>query len=105
MASGRGERWTPYYVVGRLLGLAEDYWVRFDGWCAASGFDPLEMTFDRMLNVLEYWATLDAEETDLKKWEARLWRPPKGEAPAAGSAWSPEAETSAFAALKKQTGG
>lgn len=83
----------------RLYYLVRSKWALFDGELASRDIDPLYMPFDRFLNLIYWWAVQDADPKEIDKFDRQLWRPPKGEAPAAGSPWSPEAETAAFASL------
>jgi hypothetical protein len=89
-------------VTQRLVGLARREWASFDG---ESVTDPLLLPPDRFLNRIYWWAIRNAQEQEqIDKFDRRLWRPPRGKAAAPGSPWSPEAETSAFAALAAQVG-
>lgn len=77
-------------------------WRPLDGWAVSRNMPPLdEMELRRFCNLVYWWATKDAEnDAAVKRFEARLWQPPKGVAPAPGSPWSPEAENAAFGAFK-----
>lgn len=86
----------------RLFGLVRREWASFDG---DSVEDPLLLPPDRFLNRVYWWAIKNAhEQAQIDKFNRKLWRPPRGKAAAAGSPWSPEAETQAFAALAAQVG-
>lgn len=63
------------------------------------------MDLDRFCSVVHWFATRNAEkESDIRNFEARLWRPPSPAAPIhPASPWSPENETAAFAAVKAGT--
>lgn len=75
-------------------------WPSFDGWQASQGVDPLhDLSPDRFFSLVYYYMTRYADESERKKFDARLWVPPKGEAPEPGSPWSPEAEKAAFQGL------
>jgi hypothetical protein len=77
----------------------------FDGWAASSGIDPMGIPADRLLNLAYWWATRNAEdENAIRKFDARLWQPPVGEAPAPGSVWDPEIENAALGALATALG-
>lgn len=76
----------------------------FDGLLASQNVDPMLLPFDRFLSAVHWWVTNGATQDSLERFERRLWMPPKGQAPAPGSPWSPEAETAAFAALAAQVG-
>ena len=87
-------------MTARLVGMLGSNWPVFDGWAASSGMDPLELPIDRLLNLAYWWATRNAEdENEVRKFDSRLWQPPRGEAPAPGSVWDPENENAALAAL------
>lgn len=88
-------------MTHRLLHLMEDRWETFDGWYAveASGNDPLDLPFDRLLSVVYYWATQEADEQEVQKFDTRLHRPPPGVVPTTGP-WTAEAETAAFKSVK-----
>lgn len=61
----------------------------------------MELSIDRMLNLIYFWATRNAQdEQALAKFDRKLWMPPKGEEAPAESPWSAANETSAFKALK-----
>lgn len=91
----------------RLLHLADKNWAKFDGWAASRPFDPFDLTIDRLLNTIYFWATQHASQKDLAKFDSHLWMPPPDIAVTEGP-WSPEAETAAFkglaAALNVKTG-
>lgn len=91
-------------MTARLIGLIKNEWSAFDGLLASQDVDPMLLPFDRFLNTVHWWATKEATQESLTRFERRLWMPPKGEAPAPGSPWSPEAETAAFASLAAQVG-
>jgi hypothetical protein len=90
-------------VTVRLLGIVNDHYPMIDGELAlTSGMDPLDLPLDRLCNLAFHFATRNASnEIELKKFEARLWRPPAGEEIDEEQAgpWSPESETAAFKAL------
>src|SRR3546814_13725564 len=63
----------------------------------------MELPIDRLLNLVYFWATRNAQdEQTLAKFDRKLWMPPKGEEPPAESPWSAANETSAFQAFKAQ---
>lgn len=102
MASGKDGR-APYYVTLRLVYLASDNWSTLDGWAASRNTDLMSLPIDRMLNLVYFWATKNAEnEQDLAKFDRKLWMPPKGVVPPPESPWSSANETSAFKAFKAQ---
>jgi hypothetical protein len=70
-------------------------WATFDGYAVGHNLGDLR-------ELPRWMLTKDAgSEADLRKFEARLWMPPTGEVPAAGSPWSAEGETAAFAAFTR----
>ena len=92
-------------MTARLLRLVDDNFATFDGWAASSGLDPLGLPLDRLLNLAYWWATRNAEdENAIRKFDARLWQPPRGETPAAGSVWDPDVENAALGALAMALG-
>jgi hypothetical protein len=89
-------------VTVRLVGLARREWASFDGSIVE---DPLLLPPDRFLNRVYWWAIKNAsEQSQIDKFDRKLWRPPRGKRAAPGSPWSPEAETQAFASLAAQVG-
>lgn len=90
-------------MTQRLLQLAEQHWVTIDGEAAMRGVDPLELPFDRLLNIVYHVATREGTPDDVRKFDIRLWVPPPGVAPTRGP-WSAEAEADAFRALKAALG-
>lgn len=89
----------------RLADLALKYWRYVDGYAAAHGQTSrlADLDLDRFCSLVWWWATRNAEkDSDIRKFESRIWRPPEGEV--AAGPWSPEAEQSAFAALKQGLG-
>lgn len=84
--------------------MVEDAWSTFDGWAVSQGFDPRELEGDRLLSAAYYWATKDGDQESIKKFDTKLYMPPKGVAATEGP-WSPEAETNAFNAFKSSISG
>ncbi|QDP45523.1 hypothetical protein SEA_FUZZBUSTER_39 [Microbacterium phage FuzzBuster] len=71
----------------------------------AHGMEDLRtLSLDRFCNYVYWMATRNASATDIEKFRARLWRPPKGEVPDDRSPWSQANETGAFQALKAGLG-
>jgi hypothetical protein len=89
----------------RLASIAVEHWRYIDGFAVSQGVQDLRtLPLDRFCSFVTWWATRNAEkESDIRQFEARLWRPVAG-AEAAGP-WSREAETSAFQALRKGVSG
>ena len=88
----------------RLARIALDHWWAIDGFAASQNMPDLgRMPLGRFCSFVYWWATRNAEkESDITRFDAQLWRPPPGKA--GMGPWSAEAETSAFAALKKGLG-
>lgn len=85
----------------RLLHLASENWPTLEGWATSRNTDLMELPIHRMLNLIYFWATRNAQdEQTLAKFDRKLWLPPKGAEPPKESPWSAENETSAFKALK-----
>src|SRR3546814_12916525 len=83
----------PYYVTFRLLHLASENWPTLEGWATSRSTDIAELPIDRMLNLIYYWATRNAQdEAALAKFDRKLWMPPKGEEAPAESPWSAQTE-------------
>src|SRR3546814_21097573 len=77
----------PYYVTFRLLHLASENWPTLEGWATSRNTDLMELPIDRLLNLVYFWATRDAQdEQTLAKFDRKLWMPPKGEEPQIGRA-------------------
>lgn len=75
------------------------------GEAVSRGLEDLDsMPLSRFVPFMWWWCTHDREPADVEKFRARLWRPPKGEAPAPQSPWAPENEKKAFAALQAMVG-
>lgn len=85
----------------RLLHLASENWPTLEGWATSRNTDLMDLPIDRLLNLIYFWATRNAQdEATLAKFDRKLWMPPKGEEAPAESPWSAANETSAFKALK-----
>lgn len=85
----------------RLLHLASENWPTLEGWATSRNTDITALPIDRMLNLIYFWATRNAQdEQTLAKFDRKLWMPPKGEEAPVESPWSAANETSAFKALK-----
>lgn len=83
------------------MGLADQNWLRFDGWSAARGVDPLELPPQRFLTLVYHFATREGSPDDIAKFDRRLWVPVKGAVPPPESPWSAANETNAFKAFKQ----
>lgn len=91
--------------MARYIALARDNWNEIDGWAVSQQIEILDLTTDRFCNLLWWYATRNAEDpSDVKRFEARLWQPPKGVVPTSGP-WEAQAETDALSALKAQLTG
>lgn len=85
----------------RLLALALESWMEFDGWAAARKVDPVELRPGRLLNLIWHWATEGGDPKEIQKFRLRVWQPPKNVEVTSGP-WSAEAEMGAFSSLKAQ---
>lgn len=47
-------------------------WPLFDGWCAARNVDPLELTWDRCLNLVYFFATHNATKEKKAEFDAAM---------------------------------
>lgn len=89
-------------MTARLINLVKQEWASFDG---SSPSDPFEMRPDRFLNKIYWWSIKNAtEQSEIDKFNRRLWVPPPGVVPAPGSPWSAEAETASFGDLASAFG-
>lgn len=87
----------------RLLHLASENWPTLEGWATSRNTDLMDLPIDRMLNLIYFWATRNAQdEQTLAKFDRKLWMPPKGEEAPPESPWSAANETDAFKAFKAQ---
>lgn len=80
-------------------------WERFDGQMAMKNVAPLELEFERFLNLVYAWYTDGMDEQEIAKFDAKLWIPPKGKPIPAESPWSAENERKAFAQFKTAVNG
>ena len=69
----------------------------------SSGLDLLDLPVARFLSVVYYWAIKGTDDIGRQRFDARLYQPPPGVVPEVGP-WTPEAEQSAFRALKAGLG-
>lgn len=93
-------------MIERLVGLMIAEWEDFDGWCIERRIDPLELNIDRLLNLIQWWATKDAEDPQkVKQWKDKLHRPPAGISKTQGrQPWTQDEEQSSFRALQQAVG-
>jgi len=47
-------------------------WPLFDGWCASQNVDPLELPWDRCLNLVYYFATRNASKEKKQEFDAAM---------------------------------
>src|SRR3546814_7458014 len=52
----------PYYVTFRLLHLASENWPTLEGWATSRNTDLMELPIDRLLNLVYFWATRNAQD-------------------------------------------
>lgn len=63
------------------------------------------LPLDRFSNFVYWMATRNSDATDIEKFRAKLWRPPKGEIVTdSRSPWAPQNEQQGFSALKLALG-
>lgn len=93
-------------MTARLLGMLQEHWVVIEGERAFShpGVGLLDMPLAELLNLVYYWATRHGDEAAIRKFDARLYRPPPGVVPTEGP-WTVEAETAAFRGFARQVRG
>lgn len=90
----------------RLIATAQANWVMLDGWAMSRNIELESLDLNRFLNLVYYWLTRKAEdEKELKKFDAKLYMPPKGVRAEPGSPWSPESETAAFDSFVSEVSG
>ena len=92
-------------MTDRLLAIAIKNWASVDGYAVGHGIDLGKMPLHRVCNFVYWLFTRNGQDTDIAKFDAKLWRPPVGAIPDARSPWSAENETKAFQALKSQLAG
>lgn len=85
----------------RLAQIAEERWAELDGFSVSRNMPNLEdLPLDRFANFVWWYLTKDLDHTNVEKFRARLWQPPKGQR--GQGPWAPNAETAAFKALQAQ---
>lgn len=90
----------------RLGSIATTNYETLDGFAVSQNMPPLEsLPLKRFCNFVYWYVTRKGDENEVTKFRAKLWQPPKGEAPDKRSPWAPENEMAAFSALKAATGG
>jgi hypothetical protein len=47
-------------------------WPLFDGWCASQNVDPLDLPWDRCLNLIYYFATRNASKEKKQEFDAAM---------------------------------
>jgi len=94
-------------VSVRLAALAREHWSTLDGFAVSQNMPDLRtLTQARFDNFVWWWATRNADEKQLTKFKADMWRPPKGtEVTQKESPWHPENETAALASLQASMSG
>lgn len=50
----------------------DSVWPYFDGWCASRNVEPMELPWDRWLNLVYYFATRNASTEDKEKFDAEI---------------------------------
>lgn len=64
-----------------------------------------DLTIPRLESFLYWYFTRNADHSDVEKFRARLWIPPKGEKAPDDSPWSAKNERQAFKSLQMQFSG
>lgn len=97
---------APYFVVERFLTLALDNYPIIDGWAAAHGMDPADLSLSRFCNFIYWWATRNADAESINKFDQQLWRPPPGDTSPIPdeSPWSAKSELAASHAARAALG-
>lgn len=90
-------------MTRRLLGMAHSDLLRFEGWTVAHGIDHEHLNLRRLTAVIYHWVTLNGDSEGIEKFDAQLFRPPKGVEATVGP-WSPEAEAAALADFASSMG-
>lgn len=100
-----------FHPACRLAVSAWGNWLTFDGWCSASGFDPLAAPIGRLLAAVYAWRlSLCQKKEDLTKLDAEVWAPPPPltasgrPRDAVPAGWSDEVEANAFEAAMAALG-
>lgn len=73
------DRWRrigkrQYAAAGFLASWAthDEVWPLFDGWCASQGVAPLELPWDRCLNLVYFFATRNASKEKKQEFDAAM---------------------------------
>lgn len=63
-----------YAAAGFLANWAthDEVWPLFDGWCASQNVDPLELPWDRCLNLVYFFATRNATKEKKQEFDAAM---------------------------------
>lgn len=64
----------PYAAAGFLGAWAahDEVWPLFDGYCASQNVDPLELPWDRCLNLIYFFATRNASKEKKQEFDAAM---------------------------------
>lgn len=74
MAHRRRTGKRAYAAAGFLASWAaqDEVWPLFDGWCASQNVDPLELPWDRCLNLVYFFATRNATKEKKQEFDAAM---------------------------------
>ena len=74
MAHRRRTGKRPYAAAGFLAEWAahDEVWPLFDGWAASQSVDPLELPWDRCLNLIYFFATRNATKEKKQEFDAAM---------------------------------
>lgn len=74
MAHRRRHGKRTYAAAGFLIDWAthDEVWPLFDGWCASQSVDPLELPWDRCLNLIYFFATRNATKEKKQEFDAAM---------------------------------
>jgi len=63
-----------YAAAGFLAAWAthDEVWPLFDGWCASQNVDPLDLPWDRCLNLIYFFATRNASKEKKQEFDAAM---------------------------------
>lgn len=91
----------------RLAHIGIERWAELNGFRIGHGaigsLDDLPI--GAFVDYVWWYVTQNVDPTEIEKFRARLWRPPKGEEPPPESPWSPESEMASFHALQASLSG
>lgn len=86
----------------RLVHVGAERWSELNGYRVGNGATTslMDTEVSDFTDYVWWYITRDADQAEVDKFKARLWRPPAGEAPDPRSPWAPEQEMDTFKALQ-----